>query len=104
NGFRVMVVDLDLLAPGVQQYPGFREAVKSSTGSAASDGYSSYVPPSERKLGEGGVLDLVERQLWSLVRSKKERSPFRDPICPSDENKETWQKWMRHVYKDEASG
>jgi Mrp family chromosome partitioning ATPase len=105
NGFRVMVVDLDLLAPGVQQYPGFREAVKSSTGSAAeSDGHSSYVPPSERNLGEGGILDLVERQLWSLVRSKKERSPFRDPVRPSDENKETWQKWMRHVYKDEASG
>src|SRR5207245_5905413 len=64
NGFRVMVVDLDLLAPGVQQYPPFSKAVESSI---------KYVPPSERELGHGGMLDLVDRQLWSSV---PEQSPF----------------------------
>jgi ATPases involved in chromosome partitioning len=95
NGFRVMVVDLDLLAPGVQQYPPFREAVTSST---------SYVPPGERDLGQGGILDLVERQIWSSVPSEKGQSPFRNSYRPSDENKETWQKWKRKVHTHEASG
>lgn len=95
NGFRVMVVDLDLLAPGIQQYPPFREAVESST---------RYLPPGERELGQGGILDLVERQLWLSVEDGENRSPFRETIRPSEEGKETWKKWMRNVYTHSASG
>lgn len=92
NGFKVMVVDLDLLAPGVQQYPPFKEVVESST---------EYVAPDKREFGCGGILDLVERQLWSFA---PEDSPFHEQLRPSDEKKERWKEWMRNVYKHSASG
>lgn len=101
NGFRVMVVDLDLLAPGVQQYPYFREAAETST--AAVQASTSYVPPDQRDLGQGGFLDIVERQLWSFIPSEKERSPFRDSFRPSNGDKDDWRKWMRNVYTHPAS-
>ncbi|MBI5921301.1 MAG: AAA family ATPase [Betaproteobacteria bacterium] len=88
NGFRVLVVDLDLLAPGVQDYPLFHEAVESSI---------KYVSPKKRELGVGGMLDLVERQICSSLK-KKER-PFQDPFVPAKGDPITWQKWKRRVYE-----
>jgi hypothetical protein len=96
NGFRVLVVDLDLYAPGVQEYPPFHDAVKSSI---------RYVPPGDRELGQGGMLDLIERQLWSSASPEDAvRQPFREKLRPVDEKKEIWQKWMRRVHEHKASG
>jgi hypothetical protein len=95
NGFKVLVVDLDLLAPGVQEYPRFRKAVEQCT---------HYVPPSERELGQGGILDLVERQLWSMLQNDASQQPFKEALRPAEADQGTWQKWMRNVYADPASG
>lgn len=88
NGFRVLVVDLDLLAPGVQDYPRFNEAVRSSI---------KYASPETRELGDGGVLDLVERQLCSWPESTEQ--PFRNPFVPAKGDPNTWRKWKRRVYE-----
>ena len=87
NGFRVLVVDLDLLAPGVQEYLRFKgEAIKSSV---------TYSPPLTRELGNGGVLDLVERQISSYDKSVEQQ--FGNPFNPSEGEPKTWQKWKRLV-------
>jgi hypothetical protein len=93
NGFRVLVVDLDLYAPGVQEYPPFQKAVESSI---------RYLLPGDRELGHGGMLDLIERQLWSSA--PPEEQPFREKLRPVDAKKEIWQKWMRRVHEHKASG
>jgi len=95
NGFRVLVVDLDLLAPGVQEYPRFREVVKDCT---------RYVPPNKRELGQGGILDLVERQLWSMSQNDTAEQPFKEALHPAQADQETWRKWVRKVYVDPLSG
>src|SRR5690348_7278674 len=93
NGFSVLVVDLDLLAPGVQNYfSHFLEAVSPT----------NYVSPDRRELGQGGMLDMVERQLWSSPELNA-KSPFRDPFCPAKGGPDTWRKWMRPVYTDPVS-
>jgi hypothetical protein len=94
NGFKVLVVDLDLLAPGVQEYPDFCEAVSDCT---------CYVPPNERELGQGGILDLVERQIWSMPQSDTAQQPFKEVLHLVQKGQETWQKWVRRVYVDPLS-
>src|ERR1035438_7182601 len=95
NGFRVLVVDLDLYAPGVQEYPPFDGAVKSSI--------EHYFPPGEREVGQGGMLDLIERQIWS-ADPDAERQPFREKLRPSKLEIKDWQKWVRRVASHDASG
>lgn len=87
NGFHVLVVDLDLLAPGVQSYPKFCEAIA----------HKDYIPPEEREFGQGGVLDLIERQIWS-AEGFKAKSPFKDRFRPGDASPKVWQNWARPVY------
>ncbi|MBK9239275.1 MAG: AAA family ATPase [Acidobacteria bacterium] len=92
NGFRVLVVDLDLLAPGVQNYPLFHEAAKSSI---------TYAAPETRELGTGGVLDLVERQLCSSLKGAEH--PFQEPFVPADGDPNMWRKWKRRVHENKTS-